>query len=169
MNYLEIVIEELEREKQTLLLKKNKNLEKIKDCEEKIKYYTYLYNHFKQYSMHYVILMNGSLNKAAQFSKRKKSLFEMPDLFGPSFESLMEERYDYLKKQKTKCDKKKLNAEKCLDYYTRKYNFLTEENLDIDTRLIEIEETIIEKRSKQGGKVLKKMYLLERGKENDWY
>ena len=132
MDYLEIVIEELKEEKKSLISKKIKNREKIKECEEKIKYYTYLYNNFKQNSMHYSILMD-SLKRTMKFSESKKTV-GMPDLSllfrSSSLDLLMEDRYDDLKKKKAKCDKNKVKAEKCLDYYVVRCARLQEENMD---------------------------------------
>lgn len=169
MDYLEVVIEELKREKQTLLAKKNKNLEKIEEYEEKIKYYTYLYNQYKQDSINYGIFMN-SLKKTSQFSKKEKSLFEIPDLSlllsGPSLNILIEERYSDLKRRKLKSDKKKAKAEKCLDYYIFKTSSLQEENKDIDIRVEEIDIELEKKQNRIENKILRKLYI-EGGKEND--
>lgn len=172
MDYLQIVIEELEREKQTLLSQKSKNIKKIKECEEKIEHYTYLYNCFKQYSMHYGILID-SLGRTKKFADKKSSLFEIPSFSGLfydlSLDDLLNERNFDLRKKQIKCEKKKVNAEKCLDYYVRKLCQFMEENADIDVRIVEIEETISEKQAKKQGIALRKNYLIQGVKENDWY
>jgi len=169
MEVLLIVVENLKVKRKKLLAEKEKNDEKIRECESKISYYKFLYSYF--------IWMKKAKEKNVQtyskildFSIEHRTLFDFLD--NPSS--------NYAEKQMSKC-KQDINYYtglcltllKALKSYLKNLKKLKTRNNDIESKIAEIDLELLrlqeEKTESAQNENAPKKYILERGENDDWY
>lgn len=146
MDSVAIILEELQREKELLLLKIEKNNEELLKIEKKILYYSWVYKNNLFYFVYYDDLIK---------SYKTLNLKQFEDFVS-----------DYIKtlKAKQKEHKKESNiAKKCKDYFMEKYLLIQSENLESEARIYEIELQIEDIKNPPK----KMIHIIERGNEND--
>ena len=133
-------INDLLEQREELLKQKEKNKERIKECESKIEYYRWCYNWYE-----YMISCNNknieSYNRILKYSKRSHSLFEIPGLNSYN-EDFIDNRILDFKLEIKKLTKDKESLKKPLGLYESLRKALLIKQNDIDEKLTNIETTI---------------------------
>lgn len=158
MEQLIYLINELEEEKEKLLIEKEENLKIIESLDKKIDYYKYIIGRY-DWGIKSRKKQLESYNNILDFSKGHHSLFSL-HLYDDPMESYIENRVDKFEEEIKDIVSSRKLIHVLLSVVKKNQNDLKESNEQIDLRISEIDKEIDFKCNSES---CEKVYKLERG------